>query len=102
MTENILNLIKERQKQVRNSKSYRDINEEIDNECQRVKEEWLIQKCVRMEHFSKTNQTNEMRRDIKHFKKKKKQCSKRMYQEQRWNIFLFEKEDINQRWEEFI
>ena len=33
----ILNLMQERQKQVRNSKSYRDINEEIDNECQRVK-----------------------------------------------------------------
>ena len=64
--------MQEMQKQVRNSKSYRDINEEIVNECQRVKEEWLIQKCVRMEHFFKTNQTNEMRRDIKHFEKKKK------------------------------
>ena len=97
MTENILNLMQERQKQVRNSRSYRNINEEIDNECQRVKEERLTQKCVRMEHFFKTNQTNEMRKDIKHFKKKNNKAASGCIKNKDGIYFLFEKEDINQR-----
>ena len=49
MTDDILNMMRERQKATRNSTNYKNLNKEIKMKCKDAKEIWLNQQCEQIE-----------------------------------------------------
>ena len=107
MTDEILELINERKKikenKTCNSKEYNRKDKEIKKACYRAKEQWFNSRCDELLQLEKSNNAKEMHRKVKEVTgtKKKKTFVQMCIKDKNGNI-LFEKENIEERWCEYI
>lgn len=107
MTVEILQLMKER-KELKDpdksvSEEYKEKDRKITAACKKAKEDWCNDMCDEIEKLDKCHNSREMHQKIKQLTNKGKRLSNEQscIKDKEGNI-LFEKQDINNRWTEYI
>ena len=102
MTEEILDLMKERQTiNDRDSQAYKDMNKAIKKKCIEAKDEWLNASCREIENL-KNKSSKLMHKKIKELSTTNTTCSSGGCIKGKDGTILMEKEQIIERWTEYI
>ena len=102
MTDDILKLMEERKKaKGKNKDEYNKLHNEIKKMCTIAKEEWLSTKCQEIEKSNNRND-NQMYKDIKEMTNNKTRTDRSGCIKSKDGKLLFEKEDVKNRWKEYI
>ena len=101
INEHILNLMCERKRCRRDSARYKQLNKKITEECNKAKEKWLNDKCEAIEKLDKEHRSKKMHAKIKEITIKKT-CAGGGCIKNRHGDMLFDQNDIDARWEEYI
>ena len=99
MNNEILDLMKERKKR-KGQPSYEEIDIEIKKKCKDAKENWLNEKCSKIEDLHRQHKTRAMFKEIKGLTNNRK-SSGNCVKDKDGGI-LFEDEKIISRWEEYV
>ena len=102
MTEEILELMNIRKKVKNNPAEYRMLNKQIQKKCREAKESWIRSKCNEIERKDKHNATKQMYADIKELTGDGRGNSSSGCFKDKNGDPLFEKEQILNRWAEYV
>jgi len=101
MTKEILDLMSERKK-VKNTPKYKNIDTMIIKKCKEAKEKWISNKCEEITEYDTINQTKKLHNSIKELTGKKRHRNAIGGIKNKDGKMLFQKDDILQRWTEYI
>ena len=100
MTDDILDLMGERQKLRKNSERYLEMDREIKRKCNVRKEEWMNRKCQEVEQLEHTN-SRVMHERIKIVTGDRRATKSSVIKDKEGNV-LMESTEVLSRWEEYI
>ena len=102
MTEEILGLMEERKLyKNRDDAKYNQLNKQIKAKCIKEKEAWLARQCDEIENLQQSNKMKDMHREVKCITGADTSTMKGNIKSKE-NKVLFEKEDILNRWKEYV
>ena len=78
------------------------MNKLIDKQCKEAKEKWLQQKCEDIDRMASLNQSRAMHKKAKEITRQDKTSGAVGGIKDKQGNMLFEKEDIKERWAEYI
>ena len=103
MTDEILTLMDERKlAKNRNQKEYSKLHNKIKKKCKEAKEIFIAGKCEKIEMLSKSNQSRDLHREVKELVGDKKSSKIRGNIRSKNGTLLFEKDQVLERWNEYI
>ena len=102
MTEEILDKMEERREcKERNHRRYEELNQEIRQNCDTAKENWIDHQCNEVEELERTHKIESMHRKIKEITGKKKRAKGNIIKNKEGKIVM-EIEEVLKRWEEYV
>ena len=100
MTQEILNLMEERRKYKRDEAAYKTINATIKSKCRIAKEDWIDERCIRLNSYHNKN-SHVFYEALREISGKKKPPRSNCIQDKNGNI-LMETKDILNRWADYV
>ena len=102
MTEEILQLMDDRKAaKTKDLLSYKKLSKKIKAECTKAKEDWLDQQCSLIEQLNKDNKSKNLHREVKNLTGSCISSRGGNIKDRNKNL-LFEKQDILDRWKEYV
>ena len=92
----------DRRKKVKNTPEYRVLDKQVQKKCRETKERWMSSKCDEIERKDKHNATKQMHSDIKELTGDGRGNSSSGCIKDKNGDPLFEKEQILNRWAEYV
>jgi hypothetical protein len=102
MTDEIICLMDERRKSRRKSKSYYEINRNIQQKCREAKEKWFEERCKEIEEDDKKHNTYSIHKRVKEITPNGKRTKHTSCVRDKEGNLIFEKEVLQNRWCEYI
>ena len=103
MTDEIMQLMKERRSKKNDKKEYRRIDKEIRTKCKIAKEQWFGNRCAEIEDLERKHHSRRLHEEVKRLTDRKSSVKTSSgCISNKDGTLLFEKDDIEKRWVEYI
>ena len=102
MTDKIKELFKRRKEEKDHTDKYLELDKEIRRECREAKEKWFNDRCDEIMEMEKNHNSRELHRKVKDLTGKNKRSADSGCIKDRDGNMLFDKEEVERRWTEYI